>query len=524
MLDSSHKQKARIGEILLEYGLITHDQLTGALEKQMQSKRRLGSILEEMGFVDVDTLLTILSKQYNRPHVNLYEVKLSPDILNILPFEQVKYHKILPLNKTDDSVSLAMVDPEDTSAIRNVEYTTGGQVKPFIVPHFQMDRAIHSFEQEGYGSVPFEGDKLIEDRVRARSGLPGIYALFRLVPDFGATDLHLAAGAPPSMRIGSELKRLSMPNITPAQMKDFVSEILRQGQMEEFERAGELDFVLPLTDTGRFRVNIYRQRNSISLSARLILENVPSLNDLHLPEWLADYALKPQGLLLIAGSAGQGKTTTMSALVNVINSTRHANIITLEDPIQYLQKHNRSNVNQREVGIDSESFAQGLRHIMRQDPDVIAIGDLRDPESISIALNAAETGHLVIGVIHSQSAAGAIEKILNIFPEQQRPQIKLQLADTLLMVYAQKLVPLREGEGKIPAFEKIINSPRVSNLIREGKVSNIRSLMQIAADDVTSVDHSIARLCIEGRVSFEEGLAFADNPAYFQELIKTGRV
>ena len=144
MLDSSHKQKARIGEILLEYGLITHDQLTGALEKQMQSKRRLGSILEEMGFVDVDTLLTILSKQYNRPHVNLYEVKLSPDILNILPFEQVKYHKILPLNKTDDSVSLAMVDPEDTSAIRNVEYTTGGRVKPFIVPHFQMDRAIHS--------------------------------------------------------------------------------------------------------------------------------------------------------------------------------------------------------------------------------------------------------------------------------------------------------------------------------------------------------------------------------------------
>jgi len=517
------KQQPRIGEILVNYGLISYDQLTRALDRQVQSGRRIGSILEEMGFLDIDTLLNVLSNQYGLPFVNLFEVNVPPEILKLLPFEQVKSLNVLPFRKTDNAVSVAMVNPGDVTALQNIESAVGGKVKPFVVPHYQMDKAISCFERDGYGDVPFEGDKLWEDKVLVETAVPNIHTLFKILLDFNATDLHLAAGAPPGMRINDELKRLSMPNITSAEMKDFIAEILTKDQIETFERERELDFVISLTDTGRFRMNIYRQRNSVSLSARLIYEDIPSVADLGLPDWIIDYAFRPHGFFLIGGLAGHGKTTTVSALVNIINTQKSCNIVTLEDPIEYLHKHKKSNVNQREVGIDTESFSAGLKHVLRQDPDVIVIGDLRDPESIAFALNAAENGHLVIATMHSLNSVTAIEKILNIFPAHQLPQIRTQLADTLLMLFSQKLIPGNDGAGKVLAYDKLINSPRVSNLIREGKTVNIRALMQVAAKDVLSMDQRIAQLCFEGKVAFEDGLRFADVPAYYQELIRSAK-
>jgi twitching motility protein PilT len=523
MHNFSKEHRPRIGAILIEYGLITQEQLTKALEKQIQSGRRLGSILEDMGYLDVDTLLSVLGKQYDLPFVNLFEVKVPPDVLKLLPFEQVKTFTVLPFKKTNNTLSIAMVDPHDTNAIQNVEFAFGGNVKPFVVPHFQMDKAIGSFEKDGYGAMPFEGEKLMEEKVYNESRIPNIYTMLKLLIDFKATDLHLAAGAPPSMRINNELKRLSMPDMTPAQIKDFTSEILTKEQLDSFNSENELDFVLSLTDTGRFRVSIYKQRNSISLSARLIFENIPSISDLCLPDWISDYVLKPHGLILIVGLAGHGKTTTMSSIVNMINASRKCNIVTLEDPIEYLHKHNKSNVNQREIGIDTGSFAAGLKHIIRQDPDVIAIGDMRDPESIAIALNAAESGHLVIGAMHSLNATTAIDKILSIFPEHQLPQIRMQLADTLLLAFAQKLIPQKVNGGRILAYEKLNNSSRVANLIREGKVFDIRLLMQDEFDRMFSIERRLAALCLEGRISFEDGLKFADNPNYYQSLVRDGQ-
>ena len=523
MLGEQKKQKSRIGELLLDYGLITQDQLSRALDSQIQSGRRLGSVLEEMGYLDNDTLLNVLSKQYGLPFVNLFEVNVPPDTLKLLPFEQVKSFNILPFKKSNDTLSLAMVDPHNVTAIQNVEFAIGGSVKPFVVPHSQMDKAISSFEKEGYGDMLFEGEKLKKGKVLVESRLPNILSLLKLMLDFKASDLHLVAGAPPSMRVDGDLKRLSMPAVSSAQMKDFISEIVAKEKMEEFERTNELDFVLSLSDIGRFRMNVYKQRNSIALSAGLIYDSIPSIAKLNLPEWIVDYALKPEGLILIGGLAGQGKTTTASALVNVINTHRRCNIVTLEDPIKYLHRHNKSNVNQREIGIDTESFAAGLSHVMRQDPDVIMIGDLRDPESIAIALNAAETGHLVIGTIHSLNTVTAIDKILNIFPKHQLPQIRMQLADTLQLLFSQKLIPRKDGEGRIVAYEKLTNSARVENLIKEGNSSNIKSLMQIAADDMMSIDQCLAKLCFEGKISFEDGLRFADNPTYHKELIKAGK-
>jgi len=514
----------RIGEILLDYGLITQEQLVRALDRQVETGNRLGSVLEGLGFLDSDTLLSVLGKQYDRPFVNLYEVKVPPEILELLPFEQVKSHKILPINKSDNTLSLAMVDPDDTTAIQNVEAAIGGIVRPHVVPNYQMDKAISAFEAEGYGSMTFEGEKLREEKTLIEEVVPNIYTMLKLVVDFKASELHLAAGASPSMRINDRFKRLSMPRVSSALMRDFVSDLLTQDQVNEFESKNDLDFVKILSDTGRFRINIFKQRNSISLSARLMFENIPSVTDLNLPVLVNDFAFKDRGIILIAGAAGQGKATTIASIVDLINSSRSCNIVTFEDPLKYLHKHKKSNVNQREIGIDTESVASGLKHVIRQGQDVIVIGDLNDTESITAALNAATSGCLVIAAINASNSVAALDRILKVFPDNQQPKIRMQLADALLLLLSQRLVPAKEGDDKICAYEVLMNSSRISNLIKDGQTSNIRQLMQSTSEDMSSIDQSIAKLCLEGRIEFDAGLKLSDNPVYYQEIIRRGKI
>jgi twitching motility protein PilT len=522
MQDVTKRHKSRIGELLLDYGFINQDQLAKALDRQIRSGGRLGSIIGEMGFVGDDMLLGVLGKQQNLPYVNLFEIKVSPDILNLIPFEQVKAFRALPFRRSEKYISVAMADPYDSAAIQNIESAAGTAVRPFIVPLHQIDKAIRMFEEEGYGSMFFEGEKLREEKAVTGSGVPGMHTFLRLIPDLRATALFLAAGTQPALMIGSELKRLSMPVITSAQMRDFVHEVLEKGQIEEFERKQELTSVISVTDTGRFRMSIFKQRNSISLSARLMFEAIPSVDELGLPEWITGAVLKPHGLVLIAGLPENGKSATVSALVDVINTQRGCNIVTLEDPIEYLHKHKLSNVNQREVGIDTESFPAGLKQVLRQGADVIAVSELRDAESVSMALNAAETGRMVIGAMTTTNSVTAVDRILNIFPADRQPQIRVQLADSLLLVFAQKLIPRKDGDGRVLAYEKLTGSGRIRGLIREGRTSNIKSLMQVASEDMLSIDRSIARLCLEGKISFEEGLKAADTPSYYQDLIRTG--
>jgi len=521
MQSASGKHKQRIGELLLDYGLINQDQLAKALDRQVRSGGRLGSVIGEMGYVDDELLLSVLGRQHNLPYVNLFDIKVQPDVLNVLPFEKVKSLRALPFGKSGNTVSLAMVDPYDSSAVRNIETAVGGAVRPFIVSLHQMDKAIRAFEKEGYGSAPFEGGTLRDEKAVAGPGMPGIYSFLKLIPDLGATDLFLTAGAQPAVKINNELKRLSMPKLTSAQIRDFMGEILRKEQMEEFERLKEVSFIFPVTDTGRFRISFYNQRNSISLAARLMHENISSVRWTGLPDWINDYAMTPSGLILIAGLPGSGKAATVASLVDIINSNRRCNIVTLEDPVVYLHRHKLSNVNQREIGVDTDSTESGLRHALRQGADVIAINELRDPGSISTALNAAETGRLVIGAMTALNAVAAVDRVINIFTADQQPLIRTQLAAALLLVFSQKMIPAKEG-GRALAFEKLAGSDRVRNLIMEGKTVNIRSLMQVASGDMLSVDRSIARLCLDGKISFEEGLKYADSPSYYQDLIRTG--
>ncbi len=293
---------------------------------------------------------------------------------------------------------------------------------------------------------------------------------------------------------------------------------MKTQEWEVFQKKGDLDFAVTYPEIGRFRVNVYRQRGSVSITIRHIKDIIPSLQELRLPDMLRDYALKPFGMIIISGPAGHGKTTTLAAMVDIINTNRRCNIVTLEDPIEYLHKHKNSNVNQREIGLDTESFAEGLRHIFRQDPDVIVIGELRDRDSFEIALDAADTGHLVLSTVHASNTTSTIERIVNIFPPHQQNLIRSKLADSLLLVFSQRLVPMRQKEGRIVAYEILINSYRIKNLIREGKTHQIRTQMQSGAEDFVSIDVSLANLFRQGLITFESGLLYCENEQFYREL------
>lgn len=266
------------------------------------------------------------------------------------------------------------------------------------------------------------------------------------------------------------------------------------------------------------------QRNSISITARHILEIIKKIEELGLPPWIEEFSLKTQGLILISGPTGHGKTTTVAAMVDIINTKRRCNIVTIEDPIEFLHKHKASNVNQREVGVDTASFREGLKHIFRQAPDVIVIGEMRDPESFAIALQAAEIGHLILSTVNSPTATSTIERVVDIFPENQQQLIRVLLAEHFLLILNQRLVPLKRGPGRTLAYEKLVNTYRVRNLIRDNKTHQIRTLLQQSTDDFFSIDHSLAKLYHDGKITKEAGLMFCDNKVYFNELISKGAV
>lgn len=266
--------------------------------------------------------------------------------------------------------------------------------------------------------------------------------------------------------------------LTAMVLRQMLADLLPDpAQQEAFERQGELDFAYGVPGLGRFRINAYRQRGSVALAIRVIPRTVPSLADLKLPPVLADLAERPHGLVLVTGPTGSGKSTTLAALIDHINRTRSCHIITLEDPIEYLHRHQRGIVNQRELGIDTHSFSQALRAALRQDPDVLLVGEMRELEAVSIAITAAETGHLILGTLHAADAAGAIDRLIDVFPPYQQDQIRTQLAGTLQGIVAQRLLP-RRGGGRVAAVEVMVATPAVRNLIREGKTHQLTSAIQ----------------------------------------------
>jgi len=326
--------------------------------------------------------------------------------------------------------------------------------------------------------------------------------LLQMAVSNNASDLHLTVGVPPVMRIYGKLVFSEMEILTPESTKLLASEILSDAQKDLLEKEGQIDLSLSLAHIGRFRVNVFKQRGSIGLAIRLIPFEIPTFEELNLPPIIKTLAEQESGFILVTGPAGSGKSTTLASMINYINSQRSCHIITLEDPIEFLHKHKKSIVNQREIKADSKSFSAALRAALRQDPDVILVGEMRDLETISTALTAAETGHLVISTLHTDSAPQAIDRIIDVFPPHQQQQVRIQLANTLVGVVAQKLMPRADKHGLVPAVEVMIATPAIKNLIREGKTHQIYSSIQTGGKyGMQTMESSISDLYARGLIS-----------------------
>ena len=330
--------------------------------------------------------------------------------------------------------------------------------------------------------------------------------------EIGASDLHVSVGVPPKCRLDGELVAIAEDVIKPSDAKALVEEMIPKRLIPDFNENGEVDFSYALPEVGRFRVNIFKQKGTMSFVIRLVNTEIPEPEKLGLPESVVDLTKKKRGLVLVTGPTGSGKSTTLASLINIINRDYTKHIITLEDPIEYLHTHKKSVVNQREIGIDTNSYAGALRAALREDPDVILVGEMRDLDTISTAITAAETGHLVFSTLHTIGAVPTIERVIDVFPTNQQQQIRLQLATLVEAIISQQLMPVASGKGRVAAFEIMYANAAIRNLIREGKSHQIPSLIQTAKKDgMITMDDAIYDLYSSGRVSYEEAMNFAQD-------------
>jgi twitching motility protein PilT len=328
------------------------------------------------------------------------------------------------------------------------------------------------------------------------------------VLDTGASDLHLTSGARPAIRLNGALRQMeNQPVLTPPLIQRVLYAAMTQKQREKFEEFLELDFSYSVPGRARFRVNVYRQRDALGAAFRIIPFEIKKLEDLGVPPSVARFAQLPRGFVLVTGPTGSGKSTTLASLVDLANRTRDEHIMTVEDPIEFLHRHQRCIINQREVGEDTLSFGNALKHVLRQDPDIILVGEMRDLETISVALTAAETGHLVFATLHTSDAAQTIDRVIDVFPPHQQQQVRIQLAGSLQGVVCQTLAQTSDGRGRAVATEVLVATPAVRNLIREGKTHQIYSAMQAGAKHgMHTMDQHLAELVKSGRITYEVGL------------------
>ena len=324
-----------------------------------------------------------------------------------------------------------------------------------------------------------------------------------------ASDLHITVNVPPIIRVDGQLTKMGEEPLTTEVTSILARQMLTVEQIKQLEQMGELDLSFSNSGLGRFRMNIYKQRGSYCMAIRVVNILIPSLEELGLPTSVRELTKKTRGLILVTGPTGSGKSTTLASMIDLINHERNAHILTLEDPIEYLHKHNKCIINQREVGDDTQSFSKGLRAALRQDPDVILVGEMRDLETMSIAITAAETGHLVLSTLHTLGAAKTIDRIIDVFPPYQQQQIRIQLSAVLEGIISQQLLPKEEEKGRVAAFEVMLATNAIRNLIREGKTHQIQTSIQTGVKlGMQTMDHSLMEMYKRGMISRENALTY----------------
>ena len=354
--------------------------------------------------------------------------------------------------------------------------------------------------------------------------MPTLPELLSMTVELHGSDLHLSIGAPPVVRIHGELRRLEFPELSPADAKTLAYSVLTDAQKKRFEETFELDFSFGIRGIARFRCNLFNQKGAVGAVYRQIPEKIRSFEELALPGVIAKLAERPRGLVLITGPTGSGKSTTLAAMIDKINTERHGHILTIEDPIEYLHQHKSCIVNQREVHGDTQSFTNALRAALREDPDIVLIGEMRDLETVESAMKIAETGHLTFGTLHTNSAVSTINRVIDVFPAHQQSQIRTQLSLVLEGIVCQALLPKVNGQGRCVALEILVPTPGIRNLIREDKVHQIYSAMQTGQEKVgmQTMNQSLASLYFKRQISLETAIAASSLRDELQEMINRG--
>lgn len=347
-----------------------------------------------------------------------------------------------------------------------------------------------------------------------------IEELLTIAKERGASDLHVTVGIPPKIRINGDLVNLDYDRFLPDDTAALILPILSEHFKQVLEEKGEVDFSYSIPSLGRYRVNVFKQRGSYALVIRLVGTTIPEADSLGVPESVCELTKKKRGLVLVTGPTGSGKSTTLASLIGIINKTYNTHVITLEDPIEYLHNHQKAVVNQREIGLDTNSYANALRAALREDPDVILVGEMRDLDTIATAITAAETGHLVFSTLHTIGAAATIDRIIDVFPPHQQQQIRIQLASVLESVISQQLIPTADGRGRVAAFEVMHASPAVKNLIREGKTHQITSIIQTGKKiGMQTMDDAIYELYLKKKIDADKAINFAQDPVALERRL-----
>ena len=518
MTTLAQRADRQLGELLVDRHLINRDTLEAHLQVAERDGVPLIELVLEAGDVrDVDLLRTV-ADHLGLPFWDPVDVLEPPPTREaIATLDPVVAHReqALPL-RFDDRARLvvAVADPLNDEKHDRIANATGMQVVLAMAPRDPLaDALLLAYEGAGVAAAATAPAREADDLA--------VNDLLGELLDRAGSDLHLAVGTYPQVRVHGSLVPLEKyGKLNPAKIRSLVYEILTAKQRERLEEDRELDCSHPLPGRGRFRVNVFFQRDSLGAVMRAVPNEIVPLSRLNMPSVVSEFAALKRGLVLVTGPTGSGKSTTLASLLDLINSTRADHIMTIEDPIEFMHRHKMSIVNQREVGADTDSFARALKHVLRQDPDVILVGEMRDLETIAMGITAAETGHLVFATLHTQNAPQSIERVIDVFPPEQQQQVRVQLAGSIQAVISQQLVPTKGQDGRIAAVEVMVAIPAIRNLIREGKVHQIHSIMQASGrHGMVTMDASLATLVKVGRVAYRVALERAQDQQALEAIL-----
>ncbi|WP_083441673.1 PilT/PilU family type 4a pilus ATPase [Nitriliruptor alkaliphilus] len=558
---------AGLGDILVGQGTLQPDQLQHA--QQHAGGGSLAKALIELGYATEPDLVRAFATSLNMPYTDVDAASVDQNAAALLPAADATALTALPVGfGSDNTLVVAVADPNDTTLGAKLTAAIGLPVTLALAPRRALVTAIeqHAANQvpaavgaapavsrapapaaaptngsAQLAAVPPPISEMQAQAVVETPAPPAVEALLghneprlrseetteidlddllRILVERGGSDLHLTAGIPPMIRINGDLTPIEdQPVCKPDELQKLLYSIMTQKNREVFENELELDMSYAIPNVARFRVNVFQQRDAMASVMRVIPFEILPLEELGVPEQVANFAYLPRGFVLVTGPTGSGKSTTLASLIDLVNRNKPSHIMTVEDPIEFLHEHKRSVVNQREVGTDTHGFAAALKHVLRQDPDVILVGELRDLETIQIALTAAETGHLVFGTLHTQDAPQSIDRIIDVFPPHQQEQIRVMLAGALRGVVCQTLLKTSDGKGRTVACEVMVATSGVRNLIREGKTHQIYSAIQAGASHgMVAMDQSLATLVKQNKVTYDTALEKCNNVAEFNRL------